>query len=130
MNRSYNVFELQNALGYRNFNKAIQITHHMAGGIERGELLAMIPVLFKFFTKVLQVHGATTRNESELAGLLGVNGFFVKDYIAAARNFRPQDLERVFNYLKLLDLRLKGIHRGSANDGDLLLETVVNILKN
>lgn len=130
MNRSYNVFELQNSLGYRNFNKAIQISHHMAEGIERGELLAMIPVLFKFFSKVLQVHGTSAKSENELAGILGVNAFFVKDYVAAARNYRVVDLEKVFNHLKLLDLRLKGVHRGSVNDGDLLVETVVNILKN
>ncbi|MCC7297759.1 MAG: DNA polymerase III subunit delta [Bacteroidia bacterium] len=130
MNRTYNVFELQNALGYKNFNKAIQIAHHMAANIERGELLMMTPVLFKFFSKVLQVHSAGTGSEYELASALGVNAFFVKDYTAAARNYRPVDLERVINHIKLLDLRLKGIHRGSAEDGDLLIETIVNILKN
>lgn len=130
MNRTYSVFELQNALGQKNFNKSIQIAHHMADNIERGELLMMTTVLFKFFSKVLQVHGAAPGNDYELASKLGVNAFFVKDYLAAAKNYRPMDLERVFNHLKLLDLRLKGIHRGSAEDGDLLIETVVNILKN
>lgn len=130
MNRTYNVFELQNALGYKNFNKAVQIAHHMSGRVERGDMLAMVPVIFRFFTKVLQVHNSAGKSEPELAGVLGVNGYFVKDYLAAARNYRVQDLERVFNHLKLLDLKLKGVHRGTAGDGELLVETVVNILKN
>jgi DNA polymerase III subunit delta len=130
MNRTYNVFELQNALGYKNFNKAIQIAHHMSERVERGDMLAMIPVIFRFFSKVLLVHGAAGKSENEMAGILGVNSFFVKDYVAAARNYRMVDLERVFNHLKLLDLRLKGVHRGAAQDGELLVEAVVNILKN
>lgn len=130
MNRTYNVFELQNALGYKDFNKSIQIAHHMADSLERGELLMITTVLFRFFSKVLQVHGAPAGNEYVLASHLGVNAFFVKDYQAAARQYRPADLERVFNHLKLLDLRTKGIHRGSAEDGELLIEAVVNILKN
>ena len=68
--------------------------------------------------------------EYEIASSLGVNNFFVKDYIVASRNYSVQDLERVFNHLKLLDLRLKGVHRGAAEDGELLVEAVVNILKN
>jgi DNA polymerase III subunit delta len=130
MNRTYNVFELQNALGSKNFNKAIQIAHHMAVRVERGEMLALVAVLFKFFTKVLQTHNLAGKGEMEMASSLGVNKFFVKDYLLAVRNYRVQDLEKVFNHLKLLDLRLKGVHRGSAEDGELLIETVVNILKN
>jgi DNA polymerase-3 subunit delta len=130
MNRTYNVFELQNALGYKDFNKSIQIAHHMAVNLDHGDLIMMSTVLYKFFTKVLMVHGAQSTNERELAGALGVNPYFVKDYAAAARNYRPADLERVFGYLKLLDLKTKGINRGSTEDGDLLIETVVRILKN
>lgn len=130
MNRTYNVFELQNALGHRNFNKAIQIAHHMSVRVERGELLAMTAVIYKFFSKVLQVHGMSSSNEYEIASALGVNSFFVRDYLQAARNYKVRDLENVFNQLKLLDLRVKGVHRGSAEDGELLVETVVKILKN
>jgi hypothetical protein len=32
--------------------------------------------------------------------------------------------------IKYLDLRLKGIQRGSAADGDLLVDAVLGILKN
>jgi hypothetical protein len=54
----------------------------------------------------------------------------VKDYRLAARNYNMNDLEKALGQIKFLDLRLKGVHRGSANDGDLLVEAVLGILKN
>ncbi|MBL7812403.1 MAG: DNA polymerase III subunit delta [Bacteroidetes bacterium] len=131
LNREYNVFELQSALGQRNFNRSVQIAHQIAARAEKGDIMRMVPVLFSFFSKILQVHAMkSVPDERELARQLGVNPFFVKDYLLAARNYKGNDLERVFSSLKYLDLRLKGVHRGSAEDGDLLIETVLTILKN
>lgn len=130
LNRTYNVFELINALGYRNFNKAVQIAHHMSETFEKTEYIRMVPAIDKFFSKVLMVHEAGSRDEKTLSDLLGVHAFFVKDYTAAASNYNPSQLGRIFNYLKLMDLKLKGVHRGTAEEGEVLVETVVNIVKN
>jgi DNA polymerase-3 subunit delta len=128
-NREFNIFELQSALASRNFNKCIQIAHQMGLRSEKGELLRSVPALHNYFTKVLKVQNSQAKSKQELASSLGVNPFFVDEYIMASRNFSPQDMERVFNAIKYLDLRLKGVHRGSASDGDLLAEAVVQILR-
>lgn len=130
LNRTYNVFELINALGYRNFNKAVQIAHHMSETAEKVDYVRMVPAMDKFFSKVLMVHEAKTRDEKALAELLGVNSYFVRDYVAAASNYSMVQLSRIFNSLKVMDLKLKGVHRGTSEDGQVLLETVVNIVKN
>ncbi len=128
--RKYSVFEFQKALGQRNFNKSVQIAHHMAADMGKDEYYPLIAMLHKFFTKVTQIHYLDNKNDAAVAQAVGVHPFFVGDYTVAARNYRLQDLERVFNELKLLDLKLKGVHRGSADDGQLLIEAVVKILKN
>ena len=128
-NREYNVFELQNALGQRNFNKAVQIAHQIGKKSDKGELMRISSTLMGYFSKILLLKNTPVANESAAAQLLGVNPFFVKDYALASRNFQPNDLETVFNLLKLMDLRMKGVHRGSASDGDILLETVLGILR-
>jgi DNA polymerase III subunit delta len=130
MNREYNVFELQAALGQKNFNKSIQIVHHMAGRSEKGDIMKVVPTLFGFFSKLVQIQAMQGKSEIEIANAVGVNPYFMKEYLLASRNFKPMELEKVFNHLKFLDLRLKGVHRGTCEDGDLLIETVVNILKN
>lgn len=128
-NREYNVFELQNALGQRNFNKSIQIAHQMGNKSDKGELLRVSATLMGYFSKILLLKNSTISSEFEMAQLLGVKPFFVKDYVIASRNYRLEDLETVFNLLKLMDLRMKGVHRGAASDGDILLETVLGILR-
>ncbi|MBM3399223.1 MAG: DNA polymerase III subunit delta [Bacteroidetes bacterium] len=129
-NREYNVFELQSALGMKDFNRSIQIAHQMGVRAERGEIHRMVPVLFGFFNKVMFAHYLAGKTDQEMATELGVNPYFVKDYRLAALNYNMNDLEKALGQIKYLDLRLKGVHRGSAEDGDLLVETVLGILKN
>jgi DNA polymerase-3 subunit delta len=129
-NREYNVFELQSALGMKDFNRSIQIAHQMGVRAERGDIHRMVPVLFGFFNKVVSAHYLMAKSDQEMAAELGVNPFFVKDYRLAARNYNLNDLEKALGQIKYLDLRLKGIHRGSAEDGELLVDAVLSILKN
>jgi DNA polymerase-3 subunit delta len=128
-NREYNVFELQSALGLKNFNKAIQIAHHMSARAEKGEILRMVSNLHGYFGKILLVQQMAGASKGEVASSLGVNPFFVEEYMIAAKNYSPGDMERAFNQIKLLDLKLKGVHRGGASDGEILIETVLGILR-
>ena len=128
-NREYNVFELQTALGNRNFNKSVQIAHQMSIRAEKGEFMRMVPVLFGFFTKIIAMHNSKAKSPSELATVIGVSSFFMDDYLRAQSNYSMSDLEWAVSQIKYLDLRLKGVHRGAATDGELLIEAVVNILK-
>jgi DNA polymerase III subunit delta len=127
-NREYNIFELQSALGTRNFNKAVQIAHQMGKTAEKGELMGSLVILHKYFNNILLLHGIGSHDKMELSRVLGVNPFFVDEYLRAKSLFSLGDLQKVMNQLKYLDLRLKGINRGAATDADLLVETVVNIL--
>ncbi len=127
-NREYNIFELQTALGGRNFNRAIQIAHQMSATMEKGEMMRNVVVLQKYFSNILLLHGMNGADKFEIAKVLGVNPYFVDEYMKAKSLFNMLDLENVMNQLTYLDLRLKGINRGAASDGDLLIETVVKIL--
>jgi DNA polymerase-3 subunit delta len=127
-NREYNIFELQSALGARNFNKSIQIAHQMGKSAEKGELIGSMSLLHKYFNNILLMHGMNSADKTEIARVLGVNPYFVDEYYRAKSLYSLSDLQSVMNHLKYLDLRLKGINRGTSSDGDLLVETVVNIL--
>jgi DNA polymerase-3 subunit delta len=127
-NREYNIFELQTALGSRNFNRSVQIAHQMSATMEKGEMMRNVVVLQKYFSNVLLLHGMNAADKFEIAKVLGVNPYFVDEYMKAKSHFNLLDLENVIKQLTYLDLRLKGINRGAASDGDLLIETVVKIL--
>jgi DNA polymerase-3 subunit delta len=86
--------------------------------------------LHGFFSKIVLTHYNNAKNDQELAGVLGVSPYFVKDYRSAVRFYSLPSLENALGQIKYLDLRLKGVNRGTASDRDLFVETVVNILKN
>ncbi len=129
ISKEFNVFELQKALGDRNFNKSIQIAHHIAADLSRNPVQPMMVNIYQFFNKVLQTHGLKGKDKREIAQNLGVNEYFVSDYLTAASRYSIADLEKIFGHLKYFDLRFKGVHKGSATDRELFVEMVVHILR-
>jgi DNA polymerase-3 subunit delta len=75
------------------------------------------------------LHCSKANSKNDLAQEIGVSPFFMDDYLNAKNNYTLTDLEWAISQMKYLDLRLKGVHRGAATDGELLVEAVVNILK-
>lgn len=128
-NREYNVFELQNAIGSRNNQRVLQIAHHMAGKNDRGELPRSVATLYGYFSKVLNMHALSGQSKSEIARQLGIVEFFINDYAMAAGNFTVSEIENAMHQLKILDLKIKGVHRGSATDRELFIDTMINIMK-
>jgi DNA polymerase-3 subunit delta len=130
VSRKYSVFEFQKALGQKNFSKSVQIANYLANDMAREDYFPFITILHKFFTKITQVHTLAGQSDNTIASAIGVNPFFVGDYTLAARNFKIAEIEKAIHELKLFDLRLKGMHRGNASDGQLFIEAIVRILRN
>jgi DNA polymerase-3 subunit delta len=131
LSKEFNVFELQKALGARNFNKSIQIAHHLSSDMSgRNHGTVLIGALVQYFNKVLLTHGHKSKDKDALAKILEVHPFFVQEYLAAAGKYSPAAIEKVLGYLKYFDLRFKGVNKGGASDNQLFVELIVNILKN
>lgn len=128
--KEYNIFELQNALGLRDFSKTIKIGKQMALKNDGKELPATVSGLYNYFNKVLLVHTLQGKSSGEMASALGINEFFIKDYLVAARNYRLIDVEKAIQQIKHLDLRLKGMRRGTLTNKDVFLEMLMYIVKN
>ena len=85
--------------------------------------------LYNYFKKVHKVHFEKSSNATEIARSIGMSPYFVKEYIAAARNYQPARMGEVFAILHEFDLKSKGIEGGKASDGELLTELVVRLIK-
>ncbi len=130
ISKDYNIFELQNALGEKNFNKAVQIANYFAANIKSHALIPTIANLFGFFTKVYLYHGMKSRTKKEIASALGINEYFIESYRVASINFSPIFIEQIFGFLKYYDLRAKGVNdSGITDDGQLMIEMIVKILR-
>jgi DNA polymerase-3 subunit delta len=129
ISKDFNVFELQNALGAKNYKKSMQIALHFAKESSSNPITLTIASLSVYFNKILLLHTTPTANTRDQAALLGVNEFFLKDYRLAASNYTIEKIEKVLGLLKFYDYRSKGISGYTqTNDGELTKELISKIL--
>lgn len=129
ISKDYNIFELQKAIGQKNFNKTIQIANYFASNTKQNPIIPIIANLFSFFSKVYTYHTVKSKPRKDIAIALGINEFFVEDYRQASVNFTPQMIEYIFGNLKYYDLRSKGVNDTGTDEGQLMIEMVVKILR-
>ncbi len=130
INKDYNNFEFLKAIGFRDVVKANQIINYF---IQNPKAHPVIPIFFltyNYFTRIALVHQARKKGASDqqLAGLIGVPPFVVKEYVTASKNYNLGKVIDVFRYIKEADLRFKGVDSGSMNAGEILREFVYKIM--
>lgn len=129
ISKDFNVFELNKALGQKNFNKSIQIANYFAMNSKQHPIIPIIAALFSYFSKVYTYNTIKSKPRKEIAITLGVNEFFLDDYKTASANYNQQMIEQIFANLKYYDLRSKGVNDIGTDDGQLIIEMVVKILR-
>ncbi|QRR00433.1 DNA polymerase III subunit delta [Dyadobacter sandarakinus] len=128
ISKEYNVFEFQKALMTRDVLKANRIASYFSSNPKDNPLTPILIILFGFFSKVLLVHASKDKSEKVLASELSVNPYFVKDYLAAARNYPLHKAADIVHFLRDTDARMKGVDGVSIPEGELLKELVFKIL--
>lgn len=128
ISKDYNVFELQNALGQKNILKANRIITHFANNPKDNPMVMVIISLFNYFSKILYYHYTKDKSQNNIASVLGVNPYFVKDYINAAQKYNTRKTVAIISMLREYDMKSKGYNNVSTTHGDLLKELVFKIL--
>lgn len=129
VNKEYNIFELQKAIGKKDFYTSIKIIDYFTQNRNSTNLVLLFSNLYNFFTKILILHCINYRQKSdyEISNELGVNPFFVKDYVLAASNFNIDRTINNISYLKEADLKYKGVLSRESNE-DIFKELIFKIL--
>jgi DNA polymerase III subunit delta len=130
ISKDYNNFELQKAVGEKNILKANMIVYYFADNSKDNPLTLTIASLFSFFTKVLTYHYLTDKSKNNVASVLKINPFFVKDYESAASKYSVKKTVEIIGLLRIYDMKSKGFGDLSTEPGDLLKELVYKILHN
>ncbi len=128
ISKEYNIFELQKAIGMGNQGKAIKIINYFASNPANNPMVLTIYSLFTYFSKLLLIHHSNNQNEKALASVIGVNPYFVKEYLAAARNYPLGKVVNNISYLQKADLDSKGIDSATKKDKAVLTELVHKLM--
>ena len=128
ISKDYNVFELQNAIGSRDVLKANRIVNYFGDNGKDNPLLVTAISLYGYFTKLMKLHCTQDKSQGNLASVLGVSPFFVKDYLTAARNYPPQVCIRNISILREFDMKSKGYESGEVSEKDLYREMIFKLM--
>jgi DNA polymerase-3 subunit delta len=128
VSKDYNVFELQAAIANKDLSKAIRIIQYFEGNPKAGPIQMILPSLYSFFSKVFMIYGLSSRDEKSVAASLGLNPYFVKDYIKTVNLFTYPQVEAVLLLLHEYNLRSVGVHDAGTEDASLLKEMIVKMI--
>lgn len=130
ISKDYNNFELQKAIGEKNILKANMIVHYFAANPKDNPITLSIASLFSYFSKILTFHYLSDKSKNNVASVLKVNPYFVKDYETAASKYNVSKTVHIISLLRTYDMKSKGFGDLSSEPGDLLKELIFKILHN
>jgi DNA polymerase-3 subunit delta len=128
ISKDYNNFELQKAIGDRNILKSNMIIKYFAANPKDNPISLTISSLFSYFSKILSYHYLPDKSRNNVASILKINPFFVKDYETAAIKYNAVKTVQVISLLRIYDLKSKGFGDLNSSHGDLLKELIFKIL--
>jgi len=128
ISKDYNNFELRKAIGDRDFTKAFQIITYFSENPKDNPTVVTVSLLFNFFSQLLQYHGLRDQTPRNVASILRINPYFVKEYQTAAHNYPMKKVSGIIATLREMDVKSKGVGATNLSNGDLLKELLVRIM--
>jgi len=128
ISKEYNAFELQAAMASKDLVKAIRIVQYFEANPKAAPIQLILPTLYNLFSKTYMIFGQSSKDEKAVAVNIGVNPWFVKDYMLAARNYGYQGVENALLLLHHYNLKSVGINDTGTSDASLLKEMVVKMM--
>ncbi len=125
ISKDFNNFELQKALGAKDYIKAYRIITYFSQNPKDHPIVLTVSLLYSFFSKLLKYHSLS--NKAEAAKILGVNPYFLKDYQQAAGNYPMKKVSGIITVIRDVDLKSKGVGAAGMPQSELLKELLVGV---
>jgi DNA polymerase III subunit delta len=128
ISKDYNIFELNNAMLKGDVLKANQIIRYFHANPKAGPLPMLFGALYNLFERLLLLQQSDSHDKNYLAGFLGVNAFFVKDYLAAARLYDYDKTKEIIGILSEYDIKSKGVNAATMTPLAIMEEMIFKIM--
>ncbi len=128
VSKEYNPFELQSAMASKDLARAMRIIQYFEANPKAAPIQLVLPTLYNLFSKTYMIFGQQGKDEKTIAVNIGVNPYFVKDYLQTAKNYGYNGVEAALLLLHQYNLRSVGVNDAGTSDGSLLKEMVVKMM--
>ncbi len=124
--RQFSIFELCDAVGKKDINASLHILNHMMSAGESAP--GLVSMLTRHFRILLKTRELLKRRQPEktISQTIGVNPFFLKNYIQQSSNYTSFEIGRIFELLLDADITLKSSPQKPRLVLELLLMRVIN----
>jgi DNA polymerase-3 subunit delta len=109
-------------------SKSLNIINYFGSNPKAGPIQLVLPTLYSFFSKLYIACSLSSQDERTIAALLGVNVFFVKDYMIALQRYSASDVEKILLIMHQYNLKSIGIGRVAGTDAELMSEMIAKII--
>jgi DNA polymerase-3 subunit delta len=122
--KDYTVFDLQKSIAMKKLDSTIKILIELLR-YDRQEML-ILTILQKFFIVLWKLSELDLNtNKYQLASKLGINAFFLDDYLLAIKKYPPEKIAHALNALMEADVNIKS---SGADNLYIMISTVYKIL--
>ena len=128
VNKDFNIFELQHAIAARDLYRAIRIIQYFESNPKAAPIQLVFPSLYNYFSKVQMIYSVPSRDEKSVAAAIGVNTYFVRDYLQTAVKFSSHEIEKVLLLLHQYNLKGIGVNDIGSSDAMLLKEMTAKMI--
>lgn len=128
VSKEYNPFELQGAMAQKDLAKAMKIIQYFEANPKAAPIQLILPTLYNLFSKTYMIFGQSAKDDKTIATNIGVNAFFVKDYLTTSKNYGYAGVEAAILLLHAYNLKSVGVNDSGTSDGSLLKEMVAKMM--
>ena len=122
ISKKFNIFELQKALGQRNFSHAFKIIQYLNQNPKENPIVLILSGIHSYFQKLLLIKSIGNDNER-----IGINPYFMKEYENAAKRFSMKQLVNAMEQILLADLESKGIESGGKSSKEITEGLIIKL---
>lgn len=126
ISREYNVFELPAVVMKQDKVATFRMLNYFLANMKDAPLELVVASFYSNFSKLYKFHYCSNKSDGEIAGIIGLAPFFVKDYRNYARFYNLQRTEQCLKLLYEYNGKMVGIDN-AAERPSLLKELTTRI---
>ena len=128
VSKDFNTFELRAAIINRDVFKANQIIDYFDKNPKAGSVFNMLPLMFQYFSNLMQAHYAPRKDEHGISDWLGISIWAAREYAIGMHNFSASKVLQIIHKFREIDAKSKGLDNPNTSPTELMKELVFFIL--
>lgn len=128
ISKDFNTWELQSAIGAKDFFKVEMIRRYFAANPKASPLVVTLSVLFVFFTNIMLAHYCKDKSVNGLMSELKISYPQAKDLAVSVKNYNAWKTMENISLIRDFDARCKGARNVTLSDSEALQELLYQLM--